>query len=60
MLLEDLKLKPLIYQPKDSIDRLAQNLYKADQVNRMKKYFYNKYKIKNNQIIQINEENNEL
>jgi hypothetical protein len=39
---------------------LAQNLYKADQENRIKKYFYNKYKIKNNQIIQINEENNEL
>ena len=54
------KLKPLIYQPKNSVGRLAQNLYKADQVNRLKKYFYNKYKIKNNQIININEENNEL
>jgi hypothetical protein len=54
------KLRPLIYQPKDSLGKLAQNLYKADQENRIKKYFYNKYKIKNNQIIQINEENNEL
>jgi hypothetical protein len=54
------KLRPLIYQSKDSVGRLAQNLYKADQANRLKKYFYNKYKIKNNQIININEENNEL
>jgi len=54
------KLRPLIYQPKDSVGRLGQNLYKADQANRLKKYFYNKYKIKNNQIININEENNEL
>ena len=54
------KLRPLIYQPKDSVGRLAQNLYKADQANRLKKYFYNKYAIKNNKIININEENNEL
>lgn len=40
------RLKPLIVQNRNKLSILAKNLYEADQVERLKKFMYNQYKIK--------------